>query len=139
MSYLCQNPAEEMNDKVKYWVELSDYDLETARAMQVSRRYLYVGFMCHQCIEKILKAFYSQQFSSPPPFSHSLSYLGRKAGLTALFSEEQKEVMDVLEPLNIEARYPSQKHNLMKYLNKERCHQILSETQQLQRWIKQQL
>ncbi|NJK94894.1 MAG: HEPN domain-containing protein [Bacteroidales bacterium] len=48
-----------MKDKVKYWVELSDYDYETAIAMQLSRRYLYVGFMCHQSIEKILKAYYN--------------------------------------------------------------------------------
>ena len=33
-----------MNDKVKYWIELSDYDYDTALAMQQSIRYLYVGF-----------------------------------------------------------------------------------------------
>ena len=31
-------------DKKNYWVELSDYDLETA--MLQTKRYLYVGFMC---------------------------------------------------------------------------------------------
>jgi hypothetical protein len=31
----------------KYWVELSHYDLETAQAMLDTKRYLYVGFMCH--------------------------------------------------------------------------------------------
>lgn len=36
-----------MTDKVRYWVELSDYDLDTAQAMLETRRYLYVGFMCH--------------------------------------------------------------------------------------------
>ena len=45
-----------MNDKVTYWTDLSDYDFDTAEAMLVSGRYLYVGFMCHQSIEKILKA-----------------------------------------------------------------------------------
>jgi hypothetical protein len=34
-----------MDDKVKYWQELSDYDLETAVAMLKSKRCLYVGFM----------------------------------------------------------------------------------------------
>jgi hypothetical protein len=32
-----------MDDKVKYWIDLSDYDLDTALAMLKSRRYLYVG------------------------------------------------------------------------------------------------
>lgn len=31
-----------MNDKIIYWKELSDYDLETANAMLNSGRYLYV-------------------------------------------------------------------------------------------------
>lgn len=44
-----------MNDKVKYWLDLSNYDIETAIAMQKSKRYLYVGFMCHQTIEKNFK------------------------------------------------------------------------------------
>ena len=44
------------NHKVTYWVEMSDYDLETASAMLTTGRYLYVGFMCHQANEKILKA-----------------------------------------------------------------------------------
>ena len=45
-----------MNIKVKYWTELSEYDMKTAEAMLQSKRYLYVGFMAHQAIEKILKA-----------------------------------------------------------------------------------
>ena len=48
-----------MNEKVKYWLDLSDYDYDTALAMQQSGRYLYVGFMCHQTIEKILKAYFN--------------------------------------------------------------------------------
>ena len=51
-----------MNDKVTYWIEMSDYDLETADAMLATSRYLYVGFMCHQTIEKILKAYWSNCF-----------------------------------------------------------------------------
>jgi len=37
-------------EKITYWAELSDYDLETAEGMIQIRRYLYVGFMCHQAI-----------------------------------------------------------------------------------------
>jgi len=45
-----------MSEQINYWVELSDYDIETAVAMLKSKRYLYVGFMSHQAVEKILKA-----------------------------------------------------------------------------------
>ena len=34
-----------MGEKVTYWIEMSDYDLETADAMFVTSRYLYVGFI----------------------------------------------------------------------------------------------
>ena len=46
----------ENKEKVSYWLDLAEYDLDTAKAMLKSRRYLYVGFMCHQVIEKALKA-----------------------------------------------------------------------------------
>lgn len=44
-----------MDKKVKYWLDLAKYDLETAKAMLDTKRYLYVGFMCHQTIAKGLK------------------------------------------------------------------------------------
>ena len=34
-----------MDSKVTYWIEMSDYDLETADAMLLTGRYLYVGFI----------------------------------------------------------------------------------------------
>lgn len=47
-----------MNEKIRYWIDLAEYDLETARVMLTGKRFLYVGFMCHQAIEKILKGYY---------------------------------------------------------------------------------
>ena len=110
-----------MNEKAKYWIELSDYDVETASAMLDSKRYLYVGFMCHQAIEKIFKAYFSNFNNEPPPFSHSLSYLAEKCGLGNKLSDIQIGFLNEVEPLNIEARYPSHKKNLLKSLTVEKC------------------
>jgi HEPN domain-containing protein len=128
-----------MDNKIKYWVDLSDYDLETAEAMLKSERLLYVGFMCHQAIEKILKAYYNTIKSDTPPFSHSLSYLAKKTDLYDLFNEKQKNFIDMLEPLNIEARYPSDKDKIFRSLTNEKCVVILNNTQELQIWIKKKL
>lgn len=128
-----------MDDKVKYWVELSDYDLETADAMFRSCRYLYVGFMCHQTVEKIFKAYFNSVNSEPAPFSHSLSFLAKRAGIYDQLTDSFKDFIDILEPLNIEARYPSHKERLLKSLSKERCELILRETKNLQQWIKEKL
>jgi len=46
-------------DKVKYWLDIADYDMGTAEAMYAAGRWLYVGFMCHQVIEKTLKAYWN--------------------------------------------------------------------------------
>jgi len=128
-----------MNEKVKYWLDLSDYDYETALAMQQSGRYLYVGFMCHQTIEKILKAYFSSVNTEPAPFTHSLSYLAKKAGIYDSFTNEFKDFIDLLEPLNIEARYPSHKEKLLQGLTKKKCEEILKSTNKLQAWIKTKL
>jgi HEPN domain-containing protein len=120
-----------MNEKVKYWLDLSDYDYDTALAMQLSGRYLYVGFMCHQTIEKILKAFFNVNNTDPAPYTHSLSYIAKKAGIYESLNEEFKDFIDVLEPLNIQARYPSHKEKLMLSLTKEKCEEILAKTKDL--------
>lgn len=128
-----------MDDKVKYWIDLSDYDLDTADAMLRSKRYLYVGFMCHQAIEKIFKAYYTFLKSDVAPFSHSLSFLAKKGDFYEFFTEEQKDFIDQIEPLNIEARYPSHKERLLRSLTEEKCDEIIAKTKDLQKWIKEKL
>lgn len=130
-----------MSKKVDYWLELSDYDLQTAIVMLEGGRFLYVGFMAHQCIEKILKGYFVRHGNDhrTPPHSHRLSLLAKKASLYDSFSESQKNFIDVLEPMNIESRYPSNKDRLLRSLTKDRCTQILQETKELQAWIKQKL
>lgn len=126
-------------DKVKYWIELADYDFDTAQAMFETRRFLYVGFMCHQVIEKMLKAYWSSVLEEPPLKIHHLSRLAAKSGLIDELSEGQVDFIDALEPLNIEARYPSYKEQLLRTLTPEYCKTLLSNTKELQLWIKSKL
>ena len=128
-----------MNETVSYWIEMSDYDFGTALAMQKTGRYLYVGFMCHQSVEKILKAYYHASTGDTPPYIHSLSRLAEKTGLFIELNEEQLGIIDELEPLNIESRYPSYKEMLMQSLNENKCKQLLDDTQLLISWIKSKL
>lgn len=128
-----------MNDKVTYWMEMSDYDFDTANAMFITGRYLYVCFMCHQVIEKILKAYWSNVLEEPPLKIHSLSRLAEKSGLDKEMSDDQLDFIDELEPLNIEARYPSYKERLMRSLNTERCKELIRKTDDLRSWIKNRL
>lgn len=129
-----------MNENtIKYWIGLSNYDLETANAMLETKRFLYVGFMAHQTIEKILKAYIVKIIGDVPPYTHNLLFLAEKTGLKNDFSENQLALLEKLMPLNIEARYPSYKEELLKSLTHEKCRAILKETKELQKWIKAKL
>ncbi len=107
--------------------------------MLLSERYLYVGFMCHQAIEKILKASIVKEIDDNPPYIHSLIKLAKKSKLYNEFDDDKKDLIDILEPLNIEARYPTYKENLLKSLTKERSSDILDKTGDLFVWIKMML
>ncbi len=65
------------NKKINYWVDISCYDLESAKVMLEGKRFLYVGFMCHQAIEKILKGYYVFVHGDNPPYTHRLGYLAK--------------------------------------------------------------
>lgn len=118
---------------------MSDYDFDTAKAMLETKRYLYVAFMCHQTIEKSLKAYWSNMLEEPPLKIHHLSRLAAKSGLINELSEEQMNFIDELEPLNIESRYPSYKEQLLKTLTPEYCRGLLNRTNELKKWIKEKL
>lgn len=126
-------------DKTEYWLELADYDLETAKAMLKSKRFLYVGYMCNQVIEKTLKAYYVKVKDTQPPYTHKLIRLAEESNIYKLFNDEQKDFLDIISPLNIEARYPTQKQDLLESLNKDKCSNIIKRTEELMLWIKNKL
>ena len=130
-----------MNDNVKYWLDLTDYDIQTAKVMLDGGRYLYVGFMCHQVIEKALKAIIARDCAEDelPPKIHNLIKLANKASLYEKMSAEQLEFIDAMNPLNVEARYPDYKNRIAANLSAESCKQIIEGTEALLCWIKEQL
>ena len=124
-------------DKAVYWLDSAEYDLQTAQAMLETRRLLYVGFMCHQTIEKVLKGvFVSRRPEEELPYIHKLRRLANLSGISEEMSEEQLSLLDVLSPLNIEARYPLQKSRLLESLTVERCENMIQETEALHLWLK---
>ena len=54
-------------------------------------------------------------------------------------SEDFRDTIDMLDPLNVEARYPRQKDEIMKSLNGDRCMEILKRAKELFSWIKLKL
>ena len=127
-----------MNKKVQYWVDTAHYDLDTAQAMLDTGRYLYVGFLCHQTIEKMLKAIIAKNGEFPPKI-HNLFNLAEKIDKSLNFDEEQKDFFSELNPLNIEARYPDYKNKINEILTESYCKEILNKTKGMVEWIEEQL
>jgi HEPN domain-containing protein len=126
-------------EKVKYWIDLSDRDLDTAEWLIKGGHNLYAGFMCHQAVEKILKGYFTKMEEDTPPFTHNLKELAVKTGLYDLMSNEQKAFINALNPLNIEARYPEYKNKIAQTMTEEVAQDILTSTKELVQWIKQKI
>jgi len=127
--------------KVEYWLSIADDDLNVAKYLLAGEKFLYTGFMCHQTIEKALKAVIAKDcaVNEIPPKIHDLSKLAAKSNLFDIMTETQKDFIDELNPLNLEARYPEYKESLAAGLQKEKCERIIRKTEELLCWIKQQL
>jgi HEPN domain-containing protein len=130
-----------LDEKVLYWLDLADYDIESAKVMLKGGRYLYVGFMCHQTIEKALKAVIARDCTEDdiPPKTHNLIRLSDLSGLSGKMTLGQASLLEKMNPLNIEARYPDNKSLIAEALTKEYCKELVKDTEDLLLWIKQQL
>lgn len=128
-----------ITDKTQYWQEMAEYDLETAEAMFQTRRWLYVGFMCHQVVEKTLKAYWCATQPNDPPYIHNLKRLAEGCGLDSEMTEVQIDFLAEMMPLNIEVCYPSHKEQLAKALSPERCREMIRKTKEMKLWIDNRL
>lgn len=73
------------------------------------------------------------------PYAHSLSLLAKKGDFYNDLSESQRDFIDHIEPLNIEARYPSHKDKLLRSMTDAKCKEIIEGTKEIQKWIKEKL
>lgn len=128
-----------MKNEAQYWFDLSDYDFATAHALYESERYRYVVFMCHQAIEKAMKAYYTEIADLWPHKIHSLWKLMYQTGLYSKLDKEQIEFIGFLEPLNVESRYPSfRKESITFVPDRKNCRELLTDTLNLLERIKKE-
>jgi HEPN domain-containing protein len=126
-------------EKIKYWIDLSDENFRVAEDLLKSKHLLQMGFFCHLTIETIFKAYFTKLKNKTPPYIHKLARLAQLADFYAELSEVQKGFIFQLDPFNIEARYPEYKNMISRSLNVELCEDLLKQTKQLQQWIKERI
>jgi HEPN domain-containing protein len=121
------------------WISLAEYDLATAEAMLTSGRFLYVGFMRQQAIEKLMKASYVAHRASTPPYTHNLLRLAAELPWNTQLDVRMLEVLESLNSYYIESRYTEDIAELQAALTEEKATEILSRTKELFAWIRSRL
>ena len=94
--------------------------------------------MCHQVVEKTLKAYWTATRDDVPPYIHEHKRLAEICGLYGRMSDEQRCFLQELRPMNIEARYPDYKRSIANSLKEEKVKQIVEQTKQMKQWILQE-
>lgn len=94
-------------DVVNYWLSSAYKDYKAMISLYNNRHYVWSLFLGHIVLEKLLKAFYVKNIDVNVPYTHDLTKLAQKAGLS--LTEEQKDFLDEVTAFNIRARYPDYK------------------------------
>jgi len=117
------------------WIALADYDIETANHMLSTGRYLYVIFLCHLALEKLLKAHVAEVTQTVPIKTHDLIYLVKKSGLD--LPENYLDFIGKINTASIPTRYPDDLQRALKEYPKSVAKDYLTQTTELQEWLKQ--
>jgi HEPN domain-containing protein len=126
-----------MSSALQHWTEQARYDLDTARAMFKSGRYLYVLFCCQQAVEKELKAIIAARTKGLPPRIHQLMRLAEAAGLEV--SGERAEFLRELSSYYIQTRYPEEIKDLASQAKEEEARRVLDHTEEVLQWLNSML
>ena len=124
-------------EKVQYWLDIVAEDLDLSEFLCQNGRWLYSAFMCHQVIEKMLKAYWTATRDDVPPYIHEHKRLAELCGLYEQMSDVQRRFLNEIRLMNIEARYPDYKRSIASTLNEEKTRQIVEQTKQMQQWLLQ--
>jgi HEPN domain-containing protein len=124
-------------EKFEYWLDIAQFDLGSATAMFNTGRWLYVVFMCHQAIEKLVKGLYILHVDDNVPRIHNIAELLKKFEnkLSTHIDQEIYTFFYDLSRYYIVVRYPDYKNKLSTYLNKEKVEPILTKTREVFTWL----
>ena len=124
-----------MRKDTENFIKSAAYDVETAEHMLKTGRYIYVVFMCHLSLEKMLKAVAAEVNDMVPPRTHNLLYLMKLAGID--FSEDHFEFIAKINNASIVTRYPEDFRALTDSFPEEVVSVYLNKTREIIEWLRQ--
>lgn len=117
----------DINEIIKYWVSLAEYDLNTVKSMHSAGIYLNTGNTCFQIIEKLVAGYYWKIKKDEPPFDYNLLMLIHELPLKSKLTVEQNEFLDSLEPFSRKTRHPGEQAGFTK----DKSMEVISGTEDL--------
>lgn len=125
-----------MRSDTRNWIALAEYDLETARHMLKTGRNLYVIFLCHLALEKMLKALVTEITQTVPFKTHDLILLVKKSGME--LPQDYLEFIGKVNSASIPTRYPEDLERALKVYPKSVTRDYLKQTTEIVQWLKKQ-
>lgn len=127
------------DEKYEYWLDIAEYDLNTAQAMCDTGRWLYVVFMCQQAIEKLTKGLYTIYVDDNIPRIHNIVAIYTKFSdkLSKETSEDTLELFALLSSHYFEARYPEYRIKLSSIVDEFESKRLLEKTKEVFAWLKE--
>jgi HEPN domain-containing protein len=119
---------------IRNWMAGAEYDLETAKHMLKTGRYIYVVFMCHLSLEKMLKAHVELEENKFPPKIHDLVKLATRAKLD--IPDALNDVILDLNKESIPTRYPEDLQKSLAQYTKKYCSELVKQTEATLQWLK---
>jgi HEPN domain-containing protein len=128
-----------VKDLTNKWLAIAQEDLEAAKSMLQTGKYLYTAFMCQQCLEKAFKAVLQENNNDNPPRIHNILRLAETAGVLNDLEEKQTSLLTELEPYYISARYPEYREQLGKATTVYIAKDLYKRTEDMLSWLKNRL
>ena len=135
-------------EKYRYWLMLSDYDMETVEALAKSGRWVYVAYLCQQAVERQLKGMYVFYHNSEAPKTHNVNFLFSKLLANPDFPclgsrKEVEQQRETCEDFLIDAMfyymsdYPFSYKNIMnRFVKRENALDLYRRTQVMLAWLR---
>ncbi len=135
-------------DKYRYWLMLSDYDLDTIEVLIKGKRWVYVAYLCQQAVERQLKGMYVFYYNSEAPKTHNVNFLFSKLMATQEFPflgtrRHVEERLDECEDFLIDAMfyymsdYPFSYKNIMnRFVGEENAMNLYRRTRSVIAWLR---
>jgi len=124
-----------MRPETKNWMVSSEYDFTTAEHMLQTGRYIYVIFMCHLAIEKLLKAILHEGTGNLPPKTHDLISLLKLAEIQ--MPDDLLVFIGKVNSASVVTRYPEDLSKILSAYPAGIAKDYFNQSREVLEWLRQ--